>query len=165
MSNIPALTFHYNTQVSFDESVAAGYMKHYIPVPETVAQAFNDAGITHLQGQLNEQEFRRVLHTRADGSACLKFGLTWLKQAGLPVGTEVTVLLEPDPDPDRIDIPIELLGELQAEPEIMEAFAQLPTGKQKTLAYSVERAKRIETRVRRARAIVDDLRQSLAESD
>jgi hypothetical protein len=151
----------FTSQVLFDSEVADGYMKHYVPIPDSVAKSFEEAGHKHVEGKLNNTAFRRVLHLRDDGSTCLKFGESWLDGANLKVNMPVTVELAPDLQPNRVDLPIELLAELQREPQIMEAFAELSINKQKTLAYGVERAKKLETRIRRSQAIVEELRESL----
>lgn len=136
----------------FDSEIEAGYMKHFVPVPEEVADALADA--RRLIGALGEAEFRRVLHEREDGSRCLKFGAGWLRERGLREGDLLEVRLAVDPDPDRVDLPAELEDALMADPEAALAWAALTPGRQRTLAYGVERAKRVATRQKRARAIV-----------
>ncbi|MDX1992264.1 MAG: YdeI/OmpD-associated family protein [bacterium] len=153
------LQFTFVSQVLFDPTVADGYMKHYVPIPDAVADALTDAGIKHVEGRLDEVAFRRVVHLQPDGTRCLKFGKIWLEQAGLDVLSEVMVELAPDHDPDRVDIPDELAAELQAEPELMQRWDTLAPSRRKTLVYDIERAKRPETRQKRTRAVVDELRK------
>ncbi|MFZ4816780.1 MAG: YdeI/OmpD-associated family protein [Phototrophicaceae bacterium] len=157
MDSDKTLLFQFSSAVLFDPEIANGYMKHYVPVPETVGIALEQAGHSHVEGKINHSSFRRVIHTRVDGSYCLKFGMTWLNQVGLKVNDPVDVELRPDLQPDRIDMPLELLIELQREPAVMEAFSALALGQQKTLAYWVAQAKKSETRVNRAKKIVQDL--------
>lgn len=157
MSQPAPLTFRFNATVIFDPAVADGYMKHYVPIPHEVSAALDAAGVTHVEGSLNNTPFRRVIHPRDDGSRCLKFGKIWLEQAGLAVDAAVTVELAPDPDPGRIDLPEALTFELMQSPGVMERWAALSPSMQKTLAYHIERAKRPETRSKRAQQIVRDL--------
>lgn len=161
MNNNEGLQFQFSSSVRLDPQIADGYMKHYVPIPHHVAVSLESAGYKHVEGKINDQLFRRAVHTRPDGSYCLKFGASWLDLANLEVNSQVTVELEPDFQLDRVDIPIELLVELQRELEIMEAFSALSISRQKTLAYGVERAKKSETRTRRSQAIVEELRQGL----
>ncbi|NDJ53962.1 MAG: DUF1905 domain-containing protein [Chloroflexi bacterium] len=135
-------------------------MKHYVPLPDDVAAALEKAEHKHVEGTIDGHDFRRVLHLRDDGSTCLKFGLTWLKQAGLEIDQVVSVELAPDFDPDRIDMPPELLEVLQRDPDVMEEFSRLSISRQKTLAYGVARAKKPETRLRRSEKIADELREA-----
>lgn len=144
--------------VEFDASVHAGYMKHYVSIPDEIADTFTEADVTHVEGRLNGQPFRRILQVRSDGTHCLMFGMSWLKQAGLHVGEQVLVELEPDLNPDRVDVPAELMAELDKNSMLAEAWAALPPGRRKMLGYDIERAKRPETRRRRVKAIIDELR-------
>ena len=143
--------------VLFDPEVEDGYMKHFVPVPESVARALEAHGATRLIGSLDGRAFRRVLHRRPDGGRCLKFGNGWLKDAGLGDGDEVRVTLAPDPDPDAVDVPAELAEALDVDAEAALAWAALTPGKQRTMAYAVARAKRPQTRHRRARAVIEQL--------
>ena len=141
--------------VLFDPEVEAGYMKHFVPVPEDVARSLQ--GAARLVGKLDDRPFRRVFHERPDGSPCLKFGAGWLAEAKLTEGDEVIVELAADPEPDRVDLPEELELALAADPEAAMAWAALTPGKQRTLAYGVERAKRPETRRKRATATLEQV--------
>lgn len=82
----------------FDPEVADGYMKHYVPIPAHVSRQLNTGQVTHVEGKLDEHTFRRTLHDRKDGTKCLKFGKTWLEQAGVELHTKVQVTLAADPD-------------------------------------------------------------------
>ncbi|MEM9954311.1 MAG: YdeI/OmpD-associated family protein [Chloroflexota bacterium] len=161
MSDTQKLHFTFTAQLKVDDTVEAGYMKHYLPVPQEIGQQFADADIKHLEGCLNTTEFRRVLHQETDNTYALKFGLTWIKRAGFELDTDIAITLFPDPDPERVDMPVELIDELQREPEIFEAWAQLTTGRQKTYAHMVRMAKQSATRQRRSRKIAEELRGTL----
>ncbi|GAB4516334.1 MAG: hypothetical protein OHK0046_21530 [Anaerolineae bacterium] len=152
------LHFSFPSMVFFDPTVADGYMKHFVPIPDDVAAALAQAGITHVEGQIDTHPFRRVVHLRPDGSSCLKFGKTWLELAQIEINTPVDVELAPDPDPNRVDVPDELAAELRDAPEVAEVWAGLSPSRQKTLAYNITRAKKAETRQRRAKAVIEELR-------
>ncbi|MEO1644384.1 MAG: YdeI/OmpD-associated family protein [Chloroflexota bacterium] len=156
-----SLKFAFQSFVSRDDEVAAGYMKHYISIPDNIADELQSAEITHVEGDVDGTAFRRSLQTRPDGSWCLMFGMTWLKQAGLDVGMEVIVEIAPDPDPNRVDVPDELMAKLLEDPRLLEAWEQLAPSKRKMLGYHIERAKRSDTRERRAEGIMKDLRKDM----
>ncbi|MFK7989460.1 MAG: YdeI/OmpD-associated family protein [Sandaracinaceae bacterium] len=137
--------------VLFDPAVEAGYMKHFVPIPSDVAARLGSA--KRRVGSVDGRPFRRVMHRRPDGSPCLKFGEGWLREAGLPDGTEVLVVLGEDPNPDAVDLPDELQAALSNDAEAKLLWTMLTPGKQRTLAYGVERAKRPDTRRRRAAAV------------
>ena len=68
----------------------------------------------------------------------------------------MTLFLQVDP-PDAVQIPEELQAALESDPRAQAEWARLTPGRRRTLAYSVERGKRPETRRRRAGAVVDEL--------
>ena len=142
--------------ILFDPAVADGYMKHYVALPAAVDAALGDA--KRFVGALDDVAWRRTLHRRADGR-CLKFGLSWLKDAGFAAGDLVEVTISVDPDPDRVDLPPELEAAFEAAPDARWAFIQLTPGKQRTLIYPVLRAKKPETKARRAAALVAQLQR------
>jgi hypothetical protein len=143
------------SQVLYDAAVAAGYMKHYVPLPAEVATAL---GVVRVAGRIEGRPFRRSLQRRADGTWCLRFGASWLAEARLAVGEDVWVELEPDPDPDAVDLPDELAAALAADPDAAERWALLTTGRQRTLAAGVARGKAPATRTRKAAELVRELR-------
>ncbi len=149
----------YTTKVHFDDEEQDGYMKHFVPVPNHVAEAIDGAGVKRLAGFLNGYPFRRVLHDQRGGGRCLKFGKGWLREAGLSTGAEVFVMLGPDPNPDAVDLPEEFEEALAAAPDVAAIWAGLTPGKRRTLAYGIARAKRPETRVRRVEALLTKLRE------
>jgi hypothetical protein len=153
-----ATIFSFSANVLFDPMVADGYMKHYVPLPDPVSTALRQAGITHVEGTLNDKAFRRALHEHDGGTLCLKFGKIWLDQMGLQIGSAVAVMLKPDDDPDRVDVPDELMAALQDDPQVLHAWEFLSPSRRKTLIYDIERAKRPETRETRIRKLIAELR-------
>lgn len=154
-------TFNFRTYIRQDPDIPDGYMKHYVPIPDDVADELAAHGITHVAGRLDDHDFRRAIHERPDGVRCLKFGMTWLRGTGLAVDDEVIVELAADPDPDRVDVPDELAVLLGDAPDVFAYWETLAPSRRKMLGYHVERAKRADTRQRRARKIMDDLRAEM----
>lgn len=138
-----------------DDSIAKGYMKHYVPVPDEVALALQSAGSGRLIGSIDGVEFSRTMQRRPDGGPCIRFGAGWLRDAGLKDGALVAIVLRIDPSPDRVEIPEELSRALNTLPVVAKYWASLTPGRRRTLAYSIERAKRPETRERRVDALVE----------
>ncbi len=143
--------------IQVDRNVPAGYMKHFVAVPDAVVAELGLEGGGRVRGALNEVAFSRVLQRRDDGSVYLRFGEGWLRDAGAHPGERVTVLLQPDPDPNHVEVPAELAEALEAHPEASAAWASFTPGRRRTLAYGVERAKRPETRRLRAEGVVDGI--------
>jgi len=147
----------FRERLQVDRTVAAGYMKHFLDVPDAVLDELGLKAGDRVRGALNEVAFSRVLQQRDDGTVYLRFGEGWLRDAEAHPGDRVTMLLEPDPDPNHVEIPEELAEALEAHPAASAAWAAFTPGKRRTLAYGVERAKRPETRLRRAEQVVDEI--------
>lgn len=147
----------FRAPLQIDRNVPAGYMKHFVAVPDAVLEELGLDGRARVRGSLNELAFSRVLHQRDDGSVYLRFGEGWLRYAQAHPGDRVTIVLQPDPDPNHVEIPAELAEAIEAHPAASDAWASFTPGKRRTLAYGVERAKRPETRVLRAEKVVDEI--------
>lgn len=146
----------FEAAVAADESIADGYMKHYVAVPPAIARRF--PGAKRLRGSIDGTTFSRAVFTADDGELRLRFGRDWLRDAGLSAGDVVTVQLDEDQDPDRVDVPEELAHLLETDPVAEHLWEELTPGRQRSLIYGVERAKRAETRHRRAQSVIDGLR-------
>lgn len=153
MSDAP---HRFTAPILFDTRIADGYMKHYVALPPAVDAALGDA--KRFRGALDAVPFRRSLHPRDDGR-CLKFGAGWLKDAGFAAGDLVEVTIEVDPEPDWVDRPPALEAAFEDAPDAAWAFERLTPGKQRTLIYPILRAKKAETKARRAAALVAELRR------
>ncbi len=75
----------------------------------------------------------------------------------LTVGQVLRVALRPDPRPDHIDLPEELLEALAAWPEAEAAYQPLSGAMKRAVARHVAQAKHPETRVRRAVDVAEKL--------
>lgn len=153
MANAP----RFEAPISVDETIADGYMKHYVAVPTELAQRLSDAGHPRLRGSMDGTPFSREVLRTPNGEFRLRFGMGWLRDAGLAVGDVVTIVLDEDQDPDRVDVPEELAALLEADPIAEHLWEELTPGRKRSHVYGVERAKRPETRGRRARAVVEQL--------
>ncbi|MEM1448299.1 MAG: YdeI/OmpD-associated family protein [Planctomycetota bacterium] len=155
----------FEATIVHDDAIAKGYMKHYVSVPDDVARALEESGGGRLVGSIDGIVFSRTMQRRPDGGPCLRFGAGWLRDAGLEEGTVVEVVVRRDPDPDRVEIPSELTSALRALPGVAKYWASLTPGRRRTLAYSIERAKRPETRERRVNALIELLQDEQLERE
>ncbi|MEM9697128.1 MAG: YdeI/OmpD-associated family protein [Myxococcota bacterium] len=153
-------TFRFSSRVCFNAAERDGYMKHYVPVPDEVAEpllALLGEKQRRVVGTIEDHRFSRVLQVAEAGEARLRFGESWLRSLGLDVGLPVDLTLGADPDPDHVEVPSELAEALEAEPAAAELWRTLSAGKRRTWVYGVERAKRPETRHKRAAKVVAEL--------
>ena len=135
-----------------------GLRYHYLPLPDDVADALQADGVRVLLATLNGRAFRRAVQGRRDGARYLLLGQSILRDIGAGFGDTVAVVLRPDPDPDRVDLGEEFEAVLEQDEEAAERFSGMTRGRQRSLAYYVNSARRTETRIRRALALAHKLR-------
>lgn len=155
-SSSPPGPFIFRVAIARRRSNAGDSGWHYVPVPEEVVLTLREAGVKRVFGEIDGHEFHRALHVNAAGLGRLHFGARWLGDAGLIMGQKVTVAIQPEAA-DHVEVPAELEEALSARSTAREGWEQLTPGRRRSLAYSVERAKRAATKVRRAERIVDDV--------
>ena len=107
---------------------------------------------------LNGYRISRGIQGRKDGERYLMLGRAILREMGADYGDMVTVSLEPDPEPDRIELGEEFKAALDQDPEAADRFFSFPPSRQRGLAYYVNTAKRVETRISRALEVAKKLR-------
>lgn len=158
--------FEFLARISIDPEVPDGYMQQYIELPSEVAAWCRAERVTRTAGSLVGEAldalpvpFRRALHGGPEGTLRLRFGRDWLRDAGLAEGMEVAVSFMQDPNPDHVDMPIELETALASDPEVERVWEGLTAGRRRSLAYALERVKRPETRARKALELVAQLRK------
>jgi uncharacterized protein YdeI (YjbR/CyaY-like superfamily) len=79
----------------------------------------------------------------------------------IKLGDELAVTIEPDPNPDHVDLPDELAEALAAWPEAETAFHNYSGAHRRTMARLVDEAKQPATRARRAVQLVERLGRGL----
>lgn len=138
---------------AFTATLASGTRPPYdrwvfLIVPDAVVEALGSKRprvICRIRGV----EFRGGV-SRGEGAYRLPMPRAVRESARLAAGERVRVTLEPDPEPDAIQIPAELRAILDAEPALARAFGALPPAHRRAWASHVGEAKRPETRLRRA---------------
>ncbi len=138
---------------------------HGIPVPNEISGIYRDAGIRRLLVRIKGHEMRRGLQGSHEFGSHLVVGLELLKEIGVGLGDEVTVEVEPDPTPDRVDVCDELLIALEQDEEAKRRWETMSSGKQRSIAHHVTSAKRDETRIKRALDIAMKLRTRTLHGD
>ncbi len=141
---------------------SGGMGMHVVPLPAEIDAALADAGA--VVGTLNDVPFRRAIHGRKDGAPRLRFGKAVLRQAGLALGETAFVELEAA-DPDAVRVPAELAAALAQDPEARERWDTFTPGRQRSIATIADRAKRPETRERRALDLARQIRTRTLPTD
>ena len=86
------------------------------------------------------------------------FGIQIMKELGIVLGDELMISLDPDPDPDFVELGEEFTEVLELDEEAAARFFSFTPGKQRGLATYVNNAKREETRIKRALEIAHKLK-------
>jgi hypothetical protein len=157
-----AHTYQYMAPVLRLES---GMKQHYVPIPAEVSDPLVESGTRRVLATVNGYTINRGIMGRKDGERYLMLSRQILKEMGADYGDVVTVSLEPDPNPDHIELGEEFQAALDLDPEASTRFFSFPPGGQRSLAYYVNSAKREETRINRALEITHKLRTQTLHGD
>ncbi len=107
---------------------------------------------------VNGTAIRRTLSgARKDGNYII-VGQDYLKDIGIRLGDEVSVTIEADPDPDRIDLCEEFVELLKQDAEAEKKWRELTLGQQRSMAIHLNQPKKSETRIRRAVDVAEKLK-------
>jgi hypothetical protein len=147
--------------ISFNAPLEAGgpsFMPtQVVAVPPLVLEALGGKGIKRVVGTLNGYPIRLGLLLQPGGGRYLMVNKDLCKAAGVQVGQQVELVLAPDPEPDRVELPPELAEALEAWPEAEAQFKQLSASMRRALAQHISTARQAETRARRAVEITERL--------
>ena len=133
---------------------------HFI-VPDIIAQVFVSNGARRVVCVLNEViEYQCALLPKGDGSFLITVNKKTRDTLHLKPGSPLRVSLRADDSEYGLPMPEELAEVLAQEEEGNRLFHALTPGKQRTLLYIVGNVKNTDTRLRRAIAIVDHLKQN-----
>ncbi|GAA4064441.1 YdeI/OmpD-associated family protein [Agromyces indicus] len=127
-----------------------------IRIPEELADAARDAGTRRLEGTIDGVPVNLAV-TRApvvDGPFVWA-GRSLLRRLGAEAGAPVECRLRPAHD-DDVPVPADVAAELAAR-GVLQRWEGLPPADRRRRLYPIESAARPETRVRRIRALVEEL--------
>lgn len=135
-----------------------GMRYHALPVPDTVAEAWKQAGIRRLAGTVNGHSVRRALQSHADGGSFIILGQDTLKEAGLKLGSTALVGLAPDPKPDALDMPEVFTLVLEQDDAARARWESFPLGRRRSLLHYITSAKQEATRIKRSWELAEKIR-------
>jgi hypothetical protein len=162
-SELPStLEFHFPAPVL---PLEGGTINHCLPLPAVVGEAYRTAGVRRIIATLNGHACRRAIMNRADGTRMLVLGLQLLKDIGAVAGDTISVHIEPDPDPDYVEMCEEFVEVLEQDTAAAARFYSMTRGMQRSLALYVNTAKRSETRIKRSLELALKLRCNTLHGD
>jgi hypothetical protein len=129
----------------------------FIRVPRDVASKLGFKGRPKVRAVIAGAPYRGSLMPLGDGT----FGLGVLKaiqqEKGVDIGDTITVELEADTEERTVQLPADLAAELARNKAAATAWDKLSYTNRKEIAFSLEEAKRPETRERRLKAALERL--------
>ncbi len=134
----------------------------YLEIPEAARAALGIEKPTRVIGSVNGVPFDLMVQ-KWHALWFLYISKTTASKLGAQVGDWVDLVIARDPDPTRVSQPIELQVLLDAEPLAAERLLALTPGAQRSLAFTVSRPKREETRIQKALAILNHLLEGTIE--
>ncbi|WP_303310056.1 YdeI/OmpD-associated family protein [Hymenobacter sp. BT730] len=128
-----------------------------VVVPLQVVEALGGKTTRRVAGTLNGYPVRLGLLPMKSGERLMMINKNICQAAGVQIGQQVTLTLNPDPTPDHVDLPDELAEALAAWPEAEAGFQTYNGSMRRAIAQHVGTAKQAETRARRAVELAERL--------
>ncbi|ALW84082.1 hypothetical protein AUC43_02585 [Hymenobacter sedentarius] len=132
-----------------------------IVVPAEVLEKLGGKAAKRVICTVRGQALRLGLLPLEGGGRYLMLNKDVCRVVGIALGQELVVAIEPDPNPDHVDLPDELAEALAAWPEAETAFNNYSGSHRRAMVRLVDEAKQRETRVRRAVQLVERLGRGL----
>jgi hypothetical protein len=134
------LRFDFPAPVLKDESNPR-WTFHYVPIPPDVADELLQHKARRVVLTVNGETAKRYVYQHRDGEFRVIIGLATLRQLGHKPGDVMLVSIEPDPDPDAVKVPEELVEALTEYPEAQRRFEEWTQGKKRSLVSYITQAK------------------------
>lgn len=120
-----------------------------VEIPIDVKQYFGKAGLVKVKATFDDYPYRGSLAPMGGGKHFLGILKEIRAQIGKEPGDFVCVTIEPDNEPRKVEIPDDLLVELNKNPKLLAGFNKLSYTHQKEHVKAITEAKRAETRTSR----------------
>ena len=131
-----------------------------IVVPAQVLAALGK-GLKRVIVTIRSQALRLGLLPLEGGGRYLMLNKDVCAAVGIQLGDELDITIEPDPNPDHVDLPEELAEALAAWPEAEAAFCNYSGAHRRAMARLVAEGKQRETRIRHALKLTENLGRGL----
>ena len=125
----------------------------YIPIPDVVAEHLGKKRV-RLKGTVNGHPIECALNSMGKGQFAIMIGAKKRKEAGISLGMQFEMTLEPDESELGMTVPEELQAALDMEPGAWEAFMKISPGKRRGLMVYVKGGASVDTRIKYAWEVV-----------
>jgi hypothetical protein len=132
-----------------------------IVVPPAVVEGLGGKSARRVIVTTRGQALRLGLLPLEGGGRYLMLNKDICRLLGVEFGQTLSIAIEPDPNPDHVDLPAELAEALAAWPEAETAFNNYSAAHRRAMARLVDEAKQPATRARRAVQLVERLGRGL----
>lgn len=132
-----------------------------IVVPAEVLEKLGEKAAKRVIVTIRGHALRLGLLPLEGGGRYLMLNKDVRRAVGIALGDEFEAGIEPDPNPDHVDLPDELAEALAAWPEAETAFHNYSGAHRRAMARLVDEAKQPATRARRAAQLVERLGRGL----
>jgi hypothetical protein len=132
----------------------------YVRIPLDVRAAFGRARPA-VRVTINDHSWRSTISVYG-GVSMLGINRANREAAGISAGEVVSVVLESDDAPRRVEVPEDLAATLAAAPDARALFDAMSFTHRLEYVRWIEEAKRPETRARRLASVVDRIREGRA---
>lgn len=140
-------SFRFTAQV-YETDIKYGGLR--VDFPEDVEKLFGTKGPVRMVGTINGIPARRALMPRGDGMHFIIIPGEMRRKLRLQDGDKVLIDLQPDPNPQEVEMPEELIATLEMEPDVYAHFERQNISMRRNICYWVNSAKRVETRIQRS---------------
>jgi Ser-tRNA(Ala) deacylase AlaX len=130
----------------------------FVEVPFDVEEAFGSKR-PKVRALIEGVTYRGTLMRMRTACHILGIRKEIREQIGKTFGDEVTITVEPDTEPRRVEVPIDLRNELKKDKEAKALFDQLSYTHQKEYVVWITEAKKEETRARRVARTIEMLKK------
>ena len=132
-----------------------------IVVPAEILEALGGKKAKRVIVTIREHALRLGLLPLEGGGRYLMLNKDVCAAVGIALGDELEIRIEPDPNPDHVDLPDELAEAFAAWPEAEAAFNNYSGAHRRAMARLVAEAKQPATRARRAVTLAERLGRGL----
>ena len=147
------------------ERLEDGMKHHVVVIPDDIADQFEGKEIKRVIIKIEGTEYRRAIQRKKDGRRIMVLGQHILKECDLRLGEEFTLTIQPDADPDHVEMGEELAEVLAQDDAARARWETFTVGMKRSLALYVTQAKRSDTRIRRALELAEKISSGTLHSD
>jgi hypothetical protein len=128
-----------------------------VDVPKRVSAALARKGYIPVKGKLNGHSFRAGLVSLGGGRHRLYVNGVMRKEAGVNVDDRIDVVLDYDPVPRKVPMPVLLTQALKAEPKAKSAWRMLTSSRRKEILLYLNALKNRQSLQRNVERVVRQL--------